>query len=292
MREALQGDYSFYYEKTIVLLVKQKGNRYRHRVIGIHADVLTSLKVCSSEVRGNTLFYSSWNDVSAEWVSLLNAGEVNSEHELQACSGAIDCVLSNHFCRFLVVPWSDAFFVQESMTGYLRAIFSEVYGDAGGSLDYVCQDAAYGQPRVVCGVEHDFLNDLKIQCSQNQLRFNTCRPYLDVAFEYFLPQMRTREGIFVLVEKNMLSILAWDKQGVLEVDHESYEEKWCDALGAWLERNLLMRNEAKPVHIACPPSWRESSEEGREGWHYLEWKGKAKDLVLENPHFALTVCLL
>lgn len=273
-----------------MLFVKRKG-RWRWSV-GVHAEMLASLKIYPPGVSGNTLPYSDWNDVSEAWSPFLNAEMTTPDNKPIPVAGSVDFVLSNQFCWFLVVPWSDAFLVPESRSVYLRAMFSEAYGDVAESLDFVCQDITYGLPRIVCGVKHELLSRLKALCEIHQLKFNSCRPFLDTALAYFYQKMQIKNSVFVLVEKNILTILQWDNTNVLEIDSESYEEEWDVALEQWQKRNLLMGFAAASFYIVCPPAWLGGQKTEHENWHYLEWENRGKGFVAENPHYALAACLL
>lgn len=73
--------------------------------------------------------------------------------------------ISTRWCQLAMLPWSDELLQGDSALYYRNAHFAAIYGDAARRWEIVCDDAPYGQPRLACAIERDFLNGLR-ECAR------------------------------------------------------------------------------------------------------------------------------
>ena len=69
--------------------------------------------------------------------------------------------ISTRWCQLAMVPWSDALLHEGSAARYQQAHFAGVYGDAARRWSIVSDDAAYGEPRLACAIEREFIDGLQ-----------------------------------------------------------------------------------------------------------------------------------
>ncbi|MDR2506501.1 MAG: hypothetical protein LBD67_00660 [Candidatus Accumulibacter sp.] len=201
---------------------------------------------------------------------------------------SVGVVVSNNFCRYLVVPWSDAFLQKEESVAYLRTEFGNVYGNSVEDWEIISQNAGYDRPRVACAMDASLLRSLREGCEQMGLKLAFCRPYLSMAFDHFLRYMDGVNGIFALVEKNVLTFTAWSDNDIMDVDVEHCEEKnWTNVLTGWCERNRLMEGGAFKIFVVCPSGLRcrDIPSAGETGWNFLGWSDDAQILVSVPPEY-------
>ncbi|NHZ89728.1 hypothetical protein F2P45_12000 [Massilia sp. CCM 8733] len=73
----------------------------------------------------------------------------------------VSVALTTRWCQLAMIPWSDALLHQGSAQRFQQAQFIGIYGDAARTWAIVCDDAPYGQPRLACAIERDFLQGLQ-----------------------------------------------------------------------------------------------------------------------------------
>jgi len=69
--------------------------------------------------------------------------------------------ISNRWCQLAMLPWSDALLHGDSALRYRQAHFAAIYGDPARNWEILCDDAPYGQPRLACAIDRDFLIGLR-----------------------------------------------------------------------------------------------------------------------------------
>lgn len=74
--------------------------------------------------------------------------------------------ISTRWCQLAMLPWSDALLHGDSALRYRQAYFAAIYGDAAREWEILCDDAPYGQLRLACAIERDFLNGLR-ECARD-----------------------------------------------------------------------------------------------------------------------------
>lgn len=233
-----------------------------------------------------TAFLSEWMEKNPE-----------KRDEASAWRGAVDVgiVLSSALCRYLVVPWSDAFLKKETRAAYLRAEFTTAYGDSARDWEFVSQDADYDRPTAACAIDASLLRTLREACARMDLKLIFCRPLLSVIFDSFVPSLNEKDGIFALVEKDVIALMAWANDEILDIDVEVFEEgNWTTALDGWAERMRLTEGgdlDAFKVFILCP-SWARRKEipgAERPEWIFLDESGEDRMAFLPERKASVPV---
>ena len=206
---------------------------------------------------------------------------------------ALGVVLSNRYCRYLVVPWSDALLAADGGVAYFRRAFVDVYGEVARAWVIIGQDAGYGRSRLVCAIEASYLQGIRDTCRQRGLRLAFLRPYLDVALDRFRPQIKTDTGVFAVVEEGVVTIACWAGGVIVEVDVEACDGNWPEVLAAWCARNELAGPAAGEVHVLFPAALAPGLDHVvLPAWRLLDWPQDLAGCVAEHPALALPACAL
>ena len=94
-------------------------------------------------------------------------------------------VVSNNYCRYISLPWSDVMLAKQTRLAYLRSAFAEIYGNAAYDWEMTVQAAPYGQSRIACAMDSAVLQTLRQECAASGARILFCRPYFDKALDFF-----------------------------------------------------------------------------------------------------------
>jgi hypothetical protein len=94
-------------------------------------------------------------------------------------------VLSNHFVRYLLVPWSDAVRGEEEEQAYLRHHFKKIHGDRANDWVLRSSEARRGAPRLASAIDAALLEALKASFPKGgKARLVSVQPALMAAFNH------------------------------------------------------------------------------------------------------------
>lgn len=113
-------------------------------------------------------------------------------------------VLSNHFVKYMVMPWTDAALSEEELHAMIRHRFTEVYGDSDWEVRL--SGGSFGAPSLASAVDRDFLGKLKQAFESSSVRLKSVQPYLMAAFNASRDRMKAASSWFVMAEDGLCCI--------------------------------------------------------------------------------------
>ena len=143
----------------------------------------------------------------ASWQPALTAFErVLTLPEIGA--GPLSVVLSNHFVRYMLVPWSAQIASAEEFRNYAAAMFEDVYGEVSSGWDVTVSAERSGAPRLAAAVDRQLLEGVRAAVSPARLRLISVQPYLMAAYNRVAWRRREKDFVFMLIEAGRACILA------------------------------------------------------------------------------------
>ena len=118
----------------------------------------------------------------------------------------VTVVLSSHFVRYVLVPWSDVLSGEEEQLAFARHRFSRVYGSAADGWALKVSDANPRQPRLASGVEQGLIDALNEAMAPVGGRYRSLQPHLMASFNRWHAQLGVRPGWFVVAERGLLCL--------------------------------------------------------------------------------------
>lgn len=109
--------------------------------------------------------------------------------ELRVRRVPVRVLLSNHFVRYLVVPWATGLARRDERIGLARHLFRQNFGEAAAGWSIQLASAGYGQAALACAVEDELLAALRAQFAQSKLHFRSAQPLFALAFNRFRAQI-------------------------------------------------------------------------------------------------------
>jgi hypothetical protein len=143
----------------------------------------------------------------------------------------ISVVISTRWCQLTMLPWSDALLLSDSALYYRHAHFAAIYGDVARNWDIVCDDAPYGQPRLACAIERDFLNALRDCARANGHPWASVESLLSTAARAAAPG---RQQALAVIEPGRVVMASFSHGRISAVQAQACR-------GAW--------------HAELPPAW-------------------------------------
>ena len=91
-------------------------------------------------------------------------------------------ILSNHFVRYLLVPWSASLVTGEEQLAFARMRFTQVYGEAAQRWMLRLSGAAPGSAQVAAAVERPLIDTLTTLLENSPFALRSIQPQLMSAF--------------------------------------------------------------------------------------------------------------
>lgn len=131
-------------------------------------------------------------------VALETLDRLLGEHT--AAGGHLSVVISAHYSRFCLVPWSEQIHRPDELLGLARLCFEDLYGVAEQPWDLTLSAEPAGCGRIAAALPHALLERLRSLASGRGLRLRSVQPYLMAAFNRFDRQLDGGDFLFVVAE--------------------------------------------------------------------------------------------
>ena len=190
---------------------------------------------------------------------------------LPACAGqkfAATVILSNHFLRYVLVPWSDSLGDDAEQLAYARHCFTEVYGETARHWEIRLSPGDEGEPQLASAVDQRLLTSLRQILARHDIGLASIQPHLMAAWNGAYPMLRRRSAWLAVVEpgKLCLGLLQqgrWRRLRSLRISSgwqaempSILEREACLVGGADNPREaLLIAPEAGALHFPADAGW-------------------------------------
>ena len=172
--------------------------------------------------------------------------------ELPATRGArCDIVLSNHFCRYVVLPAQPDLASEAEVAAYGRLRFEEIHG-AAAVAEWDLRVAA-GTPdtsRLACGIDAALLEALRVVCADRGAVLRTVQPLFAHAFDAARGRLATRSFWFAVAEEGRLCLGAMCDRRWIEVMSERVQDDAAVAAQDLIDRAVVRLPDmsGQPLH--------------------------------------------
>lgn len=154
--------------------------------------------------------------------------------------GSLTVVLSSHFVRFGLIPWSEQITSPDELERYARLHFEEIYGARADSWVLRLSPEAAGRPRLAVAIERGLLARMQAAVAASGLRLQSVQPYLMTAFNHFAKSLPQEDFVFLLAEPGRSSLLVFRDGGWTGVRSTAAGDS-DSALDALLARESLLQ---------------------------------------------------
>ena len=124
----------------------------------------------------------------------------------------LSVVISGHFSRFCLVPWSEQISSPDELRGFAQLCFEDLYGVPSQPWSLVLSAEPAGYDRIASALPQDLLERLRTLVSARGLRLRSVQPYLMAAFNHFDKSFDAGDFLFVVAEP-VRSVLLLAREG-------------------------------------------------------------------------------
>ncbi len=212
-------------------------------------------------------------------------------------NAGVTVVLSNHFARFILVPWSEGLGNAEEQTAFVRYCFAKVHGERSKDWDLRLSPTPAGSARIASAVDSSLVQAVRAAFpAAARAKLVSLQPYLMSAFNRWRKDVKGERAWFLLVEpqRACLARIEGGRWSAVRNTRGNFDEpgQWAGLLDR--ERHRVGGDDASEgVYVHAPRSGKALSVEG-EAWTF-------RSLVLapteglapaESEPFAMALCAL
>lgn len=95
---------------------------------------------------------------------------------LHARGAGVRLLVSDHFSRYALVPWSESLVSDAERLAFARTVFKQLFGTMADTWAISLDDQPAGQPSIACAIDRDLLDSVREVCAANRLRLLSAAP--------------------------------------------------------------------------------------------------------------------
>ena len=217
--------------------------------------------------------------------------------ETRDANAEVTVVLSNHFARFILVPWSEGLGSAEEQTAFVRYCFAKVHGERSKDWDLRLNPIPAGSARIASAVDSSLVQAVRAAFpAAARAKLVSLQPYLMSAFNRWRKDVKGERAWFLLVEpqRACLARIEGGRWSAVRNTRGNFDEpsQWAGLLDR--ERHRVGGEEAsEDVYVHAPRS-RETPSTEALGWTFRSLAlAPAEGLgPAELEAFAMALCAL
>lgn len=160
-------------------------------------------------------------------------------------------ILSNHFVRYAVVPWSEALIDPAEEDAYARHCFRRQYGVAAEHWDLRLNAPRPGASRLASAVDRRLLDALRAPFMREGMPLRSIQPHLMAIFNQCRGLLQERNTWFVLHEPGILCIALLQDASWRLVRTIRAGSDWAASLPLLLMRETYMADAEPEAETVC-----------------------------------------
>jgi hypothetical protein len=172
-------------------------------------------------------------------------------------AAALTLIVSNHFVRYLLVPWSAELTAADEERAWVSRHFSDVYGDTGAPHEYRWSADIPDGPCLASAIDGGLLAAVRSAITDSPLRLRSIQPYFMSVFNSWRRSIGKTRQWLVLGEPGHVCIGALERGRWQSFRARKFEADWQDEIPTILERERLLAEPAGEgevlVHFAGVP---------------------------------------
>ncbi|MYM96319.1 hypothetical protein [Duganella vulcania] len=153
--------------------------------------------------------------------------------DIAAARLPLEVSLSGRWSQLVLAPWSDALLSEPSASRFLQTQLAALYGDHARGWSVTGDDAPYGHPRLVCGIDSMLLQALKDVAAECGHACRVIEPLLGTALramESPSPKRPLKEAAatcaLALIEPGRITMAALRDRRVVGIQSQPASEAW------------------------------------------------------------------
>lgn len=173
-------------------------------------------------------------------------GDIGETVRSVAAGRTISIVLSNHFVRYAVLPWSDALRSEADWFSYAKHCFDSTYGRVSAEWEIRLSHDQTKAARVACAIDRNIVDPIR-----SIPGLLSIQPYFAAAVNARRRVLLERSGWLVLHEPGRLTIALYLDGSWLLIRRRQVRGEWPDGLAAILDAEAIGLETVPDVVAVC-----------------------------------------
>ena len=181
-------------------------------------------------------------------------------------------VVSDHWARYAILPWSADLTGQEERLTHARLILNKTYGDVADNWTVSLSNNPPGTTTVVSAIPTQLLAELQSTLSDDKRRLVSLQPNLIVAYNTWRQKMPNSAAWFASVDEGSLAALHMNNGHCDRVRSVRISEDWTIEMRRMQTVGRLAQNRPDEgrVYIDAPVWLRKSTDTSNAALEWLE----------------------
>ena len=217
-----------------------------HRPRGFRPGLMTTTMV---PVSASSEGAAGWEPAAAALEALLAANP-------QWRGASLRIILSNHFVRYVLVPWSNDLSNEKEHLVLARRHFALTHGPVAKNWAIRMSLDRPGESHVASALDESLLTRLTLAAAASHLKLTSVEPLLMAAFNRWQQDFREEAQWFVTVESGMLCGALVSRHRWIALRRWRTQDDWASELSLWLSREQVTSDESVlvgAVYLLAPP---------------------------------------
>lgn len=149
-------------------------------------------------------------------------------------------ILSNHFMRYVLVPWSAALSNDAEQMSHAQHCFRQAYGEAAANWELRLSPAPAGMPQLASAVDERLLQALRQLFARAGVPLRSVQPQLMAAYNNCRSRLQDSSAWLVLYEPGCLCLALLQQGRWASVRNMRIGADWREQLPQLLERESCL----------------------------------------------------
>jgi hypothetical protein len=158
-------------------------------------------------------------------------------------------VLSNHFVRYALVPWSERLVSEDEKQSWVRHHFAERYGETAVPADYRWSEDRPDAQCVASAIDSELISEISAACGPASQRLRSIQPYLMAVFNHCRRHIKRVPAWIVIAESGRVCVASISNGQWRTITSAAVGEDWQAELALIAERRLLLAEEEAPAVV-------------------------------------------
>ena len=154
--------------------------------------------------------------------------------------GRVEIVLSDHFVRYLLIPWSKGLVGDSERLGFARLAFRDLYGHVADTWDLCLDEQPAGQASFACAVDRALASSLREMVARAGGQLAALIPALADCINRHRPALKAPEFCLAAAEPGRISLAFHSRAGWQAVRSRRVDGQLAETLPTLLKQETVI----------------------------------------------------
>jgi hypothetical protein len=183
----------------------------------------------------------------------------------------VEVVLSDHFVRYLLVPWSSDLVGDDERLGFARLSFRELYGQVSDAWDLALDEQPAGEASFACAIDRALAVSLREIVTRVGARLAALTPALADCINRHRKALKAQEFCFAVAEPRRISLAFRSRAGWEAVRSRRIDGPLSETLPTLLKQETVVgaAREAGVLYL-CADALADAAPFPVPGWRVVQ----------------------